>query len=687
MDELPDLPNDNTATREQSVSYKIVLLVNHFLLNHFEKIFIISILLLIIAINYLVDPKITFLNLFFLPVIIAGQYLGTRFSVTGAFMCVSLVTLYCTLYPTHFVTTYDLSSVYLYISAWGGFLIMAGAVVGKQRDSLQNKIDQTYKLNKDLANSEQALQSANQNLKAHSEGLEQQISVRTKELQTSYESIQELKNKVETTLYSTMDPVVAQQIISGRLRNEKREISVMFTDLANFTNYSEELSPELVVRDLNRYMNFMDPQISKYKGHIDKHIGDGIMCEFGAPVVYEQYKLLAVIAAIKMHEEMKRQSFPWSMRIGIASGPAIVGMIGAKRQSYTAIGDVVNVASRLESLSLPGKILIDKDTYDGVSRIIDAIPFTKIDDETVENQLNTEKEIALYKSKLQSSVDKQDKCLLIYQLGYLYMSLKEYKTAATYFKDALTLSPNTIEYKLAYAEATLNDQSNEELNVKGRSKSVQAYKVIGIKDPLTDRAKLPIQLVSEFEEAKSYLNFCEDDILPVEVLDCSVGHSKIVAFLAYLIAKDLGLSKSERTSVINAAFMADVGKEVIPQYVLNRMGPLSNREFDEVKKHPIESTRVVKRMGHTDENLLSYISHSHENIDGSGYPDGLKGEDIPLGSKILSVVDCYAALISWRPYREPWNLNVALDELLKGVEKHKYDKNVVSSLCKIINIR
>ena len=88
----------------------------------------------------------------------------------------------------------------------------------------------------------------------------------------------------------------------------------------------------------------------KYKGHIDKYLGDEIMCEFGAPINYKLHALHAVAAGIKMKGCLKDIEQPWKMRMGISTGYAVTGLIGQKRSSYTAIGSIVNLADRLQEI-------------------------------------------------------------------------------------------------------------------------------------------------------------------------------------------------------------------------------------------------------------------------------------------------------------------------------------------------
>jgi HD-GYP domain-containing protein (c-di-GMP phosphodiesterase class II) len=98
----------------------------------------------------------------------------------------------------------------------------------------------------------------------------------------------------------------------------------------------------------------------------------------------------------------------------------------------------------------------------------------------------------------------------------------------------------------------------------------------------------------------------------------------------------------------------------------------------------MESVASLKRIGYVDPRLLEIVKHHHESWDGSGYPDGLKGEAIPLGARITAVAEGYAALTAWRPYRDAWDARVALSELHKGVEMGRYDPQVIDTLVNLL---
>ncbi len=144
------------------------------------------------------------------------------------------------------------------------------------------------------------------------------------------------------------------------LKGERKKATILFSDIKGFTSMSEELDPEEVLHILNEYYAKMIEVIFKYGGTLDKFIGDGLMVEFGVPLEDNLQEYRALLAAVDMHLELQKLSDKWEqegkdrleMGIGIHSGFAVLGNIGSERRmEYTAIGDTVNVASRLERMT------------------------------------------------------------------------------------------------------------------------------------------------------------------------------------------------------------------------------------------------------------------------------------------------------------------------------------------------
>jgi len=146
-----------------------------------------------------------------------------------------------------------------------------------------------------------------------------------------------------------------------KLGGEKKEISILFSDIAGFTTISEKMSPEDLVALLNRYLSAMTTIIkTTHRGNVNKYLGDGIMALFGAPLDDPKHASLACYAALDCQAELARLRRLWMQeglpeigaRIGINSGPCIVGNMGSdERMEYTVTGDSVNLASRLEGAS------------------------------------------------------------------------------------------------------------------------------------------------------------------------------------------------------------------------------------------------------------------------------------------------------------------------------------------------
>jgi adenylate cyclase len=152
------------------------------------------------------------------------------------------------------------------------------------------------------------------------------------------------------------------------------EISVLFADIRGFTTISENLQPAEVVQILNQYLDSMEEQVFMQGGTLDKYTGDGMMVLFGAPLEQPDHAERAVRAALGMQRaaaEVSRRrgetDCDIAYGIGITTGPAVVGHIGSQRRlDYTAVGDAVNLAARLEGQAPPRTILINRATYEAV---------------------------------------------------------------------------------------------------------------------------------------------------------------------------------------------------------------------------------------------------------------------------------------------------------------------------------
>jgi putative nucleotidyltransferase with HDIG domain len=141
------------------------------------------------------------------------------------------------------------------------------------------------------------------------------------------------------------------------------------------------------------------------------------------------------------------------------------------------------------------------------------------------------------------------------------------------------------------------------------------------------------------------------------------NHSRRVARYASMIAERLGLPAEEVDRIRTAAAVHDVGKVRTPIEVLHKPGRLTDEEYMIIKAHPVDGARLVEALG--DERLTAIVRHHHERLDGRGYPSGLRGDEIPIGARIIAVADTFDAVTSARPYRPASPHRKALDILTK----------------------
>lgn len=208
-----------------------------------------------------------------------------------------------------------------------------------------------------------------------------------------YRFFHEAKEKavIKRTFETYFPPSVVKKVM-GKSKGistsgKKKEISILFSDIKDFTKLSSEMNPDNIKEILNEYFEAMTEIVFEHGGTLDKFIGDGLMVFFGDPENQPDHALRCVKAAIKMQKKTKllntkwkkEKGFPIQIRIGINTGIAVVGNMGSTRRlSYTAIGSNVNLAQRLESSAPVDGILISQTTYSHVKDHIPVKPMNKI---------------------------------------------------------------------------------------------------------------------------------------------------------------------------------------------------------------------------------------------------------------------------------------------------------------------
>ncbi len=181
---------------------------------------------------------------------------------------------------------------------------------------------------------------------------------------------------------------------------------------------------------------------------------------------------------------------------------------------------------------------------------------------------------------------------------------------------------------------------------------------------------------------ENYLNTIEALVQAIEAKDCYTrGHSDRVSKLAVAMAEELRLAEDRVESVKYAAILHDVGKIGVSESILNKEEKLLEPEWDIIRNHPIIGQNIVKSIRFLYD-IGSGVRHHHERYDGHGYPDGLKGEDIPLDARIIAVADCYDAMTSDRSYRSGRKTIEALEEL-RRVAGTQLDPGLVEIFCKV----
>jgi len=170
----------------------------------------------------------------------------------------------------------------------------------------------------------------------------------------------------------------------------------------------------------------------------------------------------------------------------------------------------------------------------------------------------------------------------------------------------------------------------------------------------------------------------------VEADDAYTGsHSRGVVELSLAVSDRLGLGFDQRRNVEFAALLHDVGKIAVPDEIINKEGPLDEAEWEVMRKHTIEGERMLKRIGGVLAEVGRIVRASHEDFDGSGYPDGLAGEEIPIEARIVTCCDAFSAMTTTRSYRKAMATEAALTELHRCAGT-QFDPQVVAVLVELV---
>jgi putative nucleotidyltransferase with HDIG domain len=161
----------------------------------------------------------------------------------------------------------------------------------------------------------------------------------------------------------------------------------------------------------------------------------------------------------------------------------------------------------------------------------------------------------------------------------------------------------------------------------------------------------------------------------------TAGHAHSVLEMVEATGRHLGLSEAELEALRCGALFHDIGKIGVPDRVLNKPGPLDDAEWEVMRRHPVIGAQILAPLAFLAASI-PIVRHEHEHWDGSGYPDGLRGEQIPLGARVILVCDAYHAMTSDRPYRAALDREEALRRLREGAGR-QFDPSVVDAFLRV----
>lgn len=270
------------------------------------------------------------------------------------------------------------------------------------------------------------------------------------------------KKMLQNAFAHYVSPVVVKEIVKNphrlHLGGSRKQISVLFSDIVGFTTLAEKLSPEDTVALLNDYLTAMTNVIFEFHGTLDKYQGDAIMALFGAPIDDDAHAINACRTALDMrkaltilhekwnaipHLPFKEQLVQLDFRVGVSTGQAVIGNIGSeKRFDYTAIGDIVNLGSRLESINRQygTHVIVDKNTFVAITENHNPFIFRKLDKVRVKGK-KQETEIFEVITLAETATSDLKSMLDDFESGRILYLQRNFAEAKQYFQSVLSKFP------------------------------------------------------------------------------------------------------------------------------------------------------------------------------------------------------------------------------------------------------
>jgi putative two-component system response regulator len=194
---------------------------------------------------------------------------------------------------------------------------------------------------------------------------------------------------------------------------------------------------------------------------------------------------------------------------------------------------------------------------------------------------------------------------------------------------------------------------------------------------LTARVRSLLRIKRYTDELDSAESVLFSLALTIEARDATTdGHCQRLARYVVALGTELGLSQEDLGALARGGFLHDIGKVGIPDAVLLKPGRLTAEEYDIMKRHPVIGDRLCGELRSL-RRVRPIVRHHHEHLDGSGYPDGLSGNAVPLLAQVMAVVDVFDALTTWRPYKSPLSPEDAYEELMRETSRGWRDRDLV----------
>ena len=235
----------------------------------------------------------------------------------------------------------------------------------------------------------------------------------------------------------------------------------------------------------------------------------------------------------------------------------------------------------------------------------------------------------------------------------------------------------------AFSAASISDEMRAEINIHESLTTLKDVFGSDEQKPITELSKEASKQISNVTNELITSLYADDNILlKMHQLqsydDYTYKHCLRVAMMSVTIGKSLDLPRKQMRDLCEAALLHDIGKRTIDVDIIRKPGRLTDDEFMAIKKHPQNGYLLLRKNGSYSEEILNAVLMHHEKYDGTGYPLGLKGNQITYLARIITVADVYDALTSNRPYRQPWSVAEAEEFMMGGANTH-FDYDIITA--------